>query len=168
VSTEECRSCHAPIDWCVKYPEEVNEKTGLPKTIPIDHGSWDDERGNIAAWRGEPLALRDGSPGPSIIYARYITKREPFREGKEHRGISHFATCKQAGQWRGSNRAAREVTTEVTGRDPTPDRQGRGIPQAMPNEHVQFGPVTDLRIGGPGGNWHQVWPPGSNGEAANR
>lgn len=99
---EECQSCHAAIDWCVKFPEEFND-AGLPKTIPVNRDSWNDPAGNIAAWRGKALPLKDGSPGPSIIYARYITKAAPLKDG-EHRGISHFATCPDAGKWRNRRR----------------------------------------------------------------
>ena len=100
---EECNSCHAPIDWAVKFPEEMNDRD-MPRTIPIDHGSVDDPKGNIAVWRGQPLATNDGIPGPALLYARYLKKGEEPKPG-EHRGISHFATCAQADQWRSRRRA---------------------------------------------------------------
>lgn len=95
---EACRSCGAAIDWCVKFPEEMNAQ-GMPKTMPVNHDSWDDPKGNIVAWRGEPLLLGDGTPGPAVTYFRYLKKGEEPKDG-EHRGISHFATCRDAGQWR--------------------------------------------------------------------
>ena len=84
---EECRSCRAPVTWAEKFPAELNDR-GLPKTVPVDAGSHDDPNGTLAVWR-------DGG----VLRARYLKKGEEPAQG-QHRGISHFATCPSAAQWR--------------------------------------------------------------------
>lgn len=116
---DECRSCHAPIDWASKWPEEFNEH-GKQKTMPINHDSVDDPKGNIEVWR-EPIIPTTTDAPAMVLRFRYLRKGERPTPG-HHRGISHYATCPQAGQWRKQ----------------------------------------------PGQQHASGWPPGSNGEAANR
>lgn len=91
--SEMCRSCHAPIDWAYKELTEGVTADGYigerPKSNPIDHGSVDDPAGNLAVWRD----------GQGVLRYRYLRKGDELRPG-EHRGISHFATCKDREQWR--------------------------------------------------------------------
>jgi len=94
----ECASCHQEIDWAEKFPVELNDR-GLPKTIPVNHNSADDPAGTIEVWR-ESVTVAEGPPdGYVVLYARYLKKGESPAPG-HHRGVSHFATCPQAGQWR--------------------------------------------------------------------
>lgn len=94
---EECRSCHAEIDWAVKYPEEF-KPNGDPKTIPVNHDSVDDPKGNLEVWREPGLPTLDGQEQPRLL-ARYLRKGQEPAEG-HHRGVSHFATCPEADRWR--------------------------------------------------------------------
>jgi hypothetical protein len=98
--TAECGSCHTPIDWAEKTPVELNDK-GLPKTIPINHDSVDDPAGRIEVWR-ESITGEGGQPY-LVLRARYLKKGESPAQG-HHSGVSHFATCVQAAQWRGNQR----------------------------------------------------------------
>jgi len=84
---EECRSCGASIDWAFAPEPDENGKV---KSNPIDHGSADDPHGNLIVWRDKTGVLR----------FRYKRKGVALGPG-EHTGISHFATCRQADQWRG-------------------------------------------------------------------
>ena len=81
----ECRSCGHPVDWAYSLPDEQ----GVEKTNPINHDSADDPKGNLAVWRDPDGVLR----------YRYLRKGDEPQRG-EHRGISHFATCKQSATWR--------------------------------------------------------------------
>lgn len=84
---ELCRSCHAEIDWAYS----VNADAEKEKGNPINHDSVDDPNGNLAVWRDSQRVLR----------YRYLRKGELLRTSpKEHRGISHFATCPNAKEWR--------------------------------------------------------------------
>lgn len=119
---EECRSCHAPIDWASKWPEEFNEQ-GKQKMMPIDHDSVDDPKGNLEVWREPIIPSKAGEPA-TVLRFRYIQRGREIERG-HHKGISHYATCPQAKNWR-------------KGDQPAKDAQAAS------------------------------WPPGSNGEAANR
>jgi hypothetical protein len=98
---QECNSCRAPIWWCEKQPTELNDR-GLPKMAPIDHASVGDPNGNIEVWSTEVIPVKDGEPVRALFF-RYLRKGQQPAEGHK-RAISHFATCPEAGQWRGSNR----------------------------------------------------------------
>ena len=76
----ECRSCQITVDWAT-----------LPdgKTIPIDRSSAGDPTGNLAVRRTDTGTLE----------VRYLKGGEEPEPG-EKRGISHFATCPQAANWR--------------------------------------------------------------------
>lgn len=84
--SENCRSCGAEIDWAVKEPTVEN-----PRIVsnPINHDSADDPKGNLAVWRANGGILR----------FRNLHKGESPAPG-EHRAISHFATCPNAGEHR--------------------------------------------------------------------
>lgn len=82
---DECRSCHHPVDWAYS----VNADASKEKGNPINHDSVDDPKGNLAVWRDSSGLLR----------YRYLRKGEVPGKG-EHRGISHFATCTEAKNWR--------------------------------------------------------------------
>jgi hypothetical protein len=111
---DECRSCHAPIDWATKWPEEFKCahkppcapqrdeppcEHARPKTMPIDHDSVDDPKGNLEVW-SELVFKSVQDVSVTVLRFRYLKQGESPTEGK-HRGISHYATCPQAGQWRG-------------------------------------------------------------------
>lgn len=98
MAAAECRSCQAEIHWCEKWPVDLNDK-GLPKTIPINADSVDDPKGNIEIW-SEEIPSQGGTAKYRVYRARYLRQGQVPAEG-HHRGISHFATCKQAPQWRG-------------------------------------------------------------------
>lgn len=100
----ECASCHAEIDWAEKFPMELNDK-GLPKTIPVNHDSVDDPAGKIEVWSEPVIPVNGGAPA-RVLYARYLNKSHPHPQPGHHRGVSHFATCPQAGQWRSNPKAA--------------------------------------------------------------
>jgi hypothetical protein len=167
---EECNSCHAEIDW-------AQHTDPTRKAQPVDHDSAGKEGGRLALWR---------DPQTGVLMFRYLSKKNPLRPG-EKLGTSHWGTCTHSTEWRGhprsdpdspgrpgatsdgviicarpgavitdEDRAAvnefagflrgqggREVQAELTGRLPVTS-QALGIAQLMP------------------------WPPGSNGEAANR
>jgi len=84
-----CGSCQAEIDWAVKHPDEINPKNGKLKTTPVNRDSADDPKGNLAVWYD----------GEGVLRFRYLRKGETPEPG-QHRGISHYATCPQADQWR--------------------------------------------------------------------
>jgi hypothetical protein len=88
---EQCDSCHAWIDWAVSAAPPVEGER--PKRNPIDHGSAGEPAGNLEVWRDEH----------GVLVYRYLKKGEEPADGHK-RGISHFATCPQAGQWRGRRR----------------------------------------------------------------
>jgi hypothetical protein len=98
---QECRSCHAPIWWCELDPPAVNER-GEPKMAPVDHATIGDPTGKLEVWSVEIIPVKGGEPARAL-YFRYLRKGEVPAEGHK-RAISHFATCPQAGQWRGSRR----------------------------------------------------------------
>lgn len=86
--TEECRTCHEPIDWAYREPTLEQPR---PKSNPIDHGSADDPKGNLIIWREPPVS---GLGDQGVLRYRYRRKgEEPDRAKGEHTGISHFATC---------------------------------------------------------------------------
>lgn len=87
---EECRSCHAAIDWA--YAPEA-DPDGKVKSHPVDHDSADKPGGKLAVWRDDSGVLR----------YRYLRKGDQLRRG-EHTGISHFATCPNAAQHRKDRR----------------------------------------------------------------
>jgi hypothetical protein len=76
----ECRSCYSKIDWA-QLPDG--------KGIPVDRSSAGDPNGNLAVRRTRAGNLR----------ARVLKSTEQPQPG-EIRGVSHFATCPQAQQWR--------------------------------------------------------------------
>lgn len=94
--SEECRSCRAEIHWCEKWPTEINDK-GLPKTVPINANSVDDPHGNVEIW-SEEIPSEGGTAAYRVYRSRYLKKGEVPAEG-HHRGISHFATCKDRKAW---------------------------------------------------------------------
>jgi hypothetical protein len=102
MASEECKSCRAPIWWCVKDPEEINPKTHLPKTNPINAESIGDPKGNIEVWSEPVIPVKNGEPA-YVLKFRYLKKGQEPAEG-HRRAISHFATCEHADQWRGRPR----------------------------------------------------------------
>lgn len=104
--SQECNSCHVPIWWATKFPEELNDK-GLPKTIPVNHDSlmikpFGDPKGTIEVWHSEPvIPVKDGEP-VTVLYGRYLKKPEidTVPAAGRRRGVSHFATCRDSAQWR--------------------------------------------------------------------
>lgn len=76
----ECRSCQIPVDWGT-LPDS--------KAIPIDRSSAGDPKGNLAVRRTDAGTLK----------VRFLKADEQPEPG-EKRGISHFATCPQAANWR--------------------------------------------------------------------
>jgi hypothetical protein len=94
---DECRSCHAPIDWATKWPEEFNE-AGKPKVMPIDHDSVDDPKGKLEVW-SELVFKSVDDVSVTVLRFAYLKQGSAPTEG-HHRGVSHYATCPQAGQWR--------------------------------------------------------------------
>lgn len=97
MATEECRSCHAPVYWCEKFPVEVNDK-GMPKSVPIDAGSVGDPKGNIEVWTEPVIATTAGEPA-YVKRFRYLRKGTAPADG-HHRAVSHYATCPDAAKWR--------------------------------------------------------------------
>jgi hypothetical protein len=88
---EQCDSCSELIDWAVSAkPPEPGER---PKRNPINHASADDPKGNLEVWR---------DPNGVLVY-RYLKKGEQPEHG-HHRGVSHYATCPQAAEWRSRQR----------------------------------------------------------------
>ena len=110
-NSTECNSCHTPIWWAIKFPEELNDK-GLPKTIPVNHDSlmikpYGDPEGSIEVWPSGPvIPVSDGDP-VTVLYGRYLRKNEVsvVPEAGRRRGVSHFATCPDSAQWRGKRTA---------------------------------------------------------------
>jgi hypothetical protein len=94
---DECRSCHAPIDWATKWPEEF-KPDGQPKRVPVDHDSVDDPKGNLEVWSDTVWQSVD-DVNVTVVRFRYLLKGETPRDG-HHRGVSHFATCPQSARWR--------------------------------------------------------------------
>jgi hypothetical protein len=90
--TEECRSCHHPIDWAVNVE-------GL-KPNPVNHDSAGDPKGNLEVWRS----------GDGLLRYRYLKKGEEPAPGRR-RGISHFATCPNRDQWRSRSKGAANAGT---------------------------------------------------------
>ena len=76
----ECRSCRITIDWA-QLPDG--------KPVPVDRASAGDPKGNLAVHRTTAGTLK----------ARVLKAGEQLQPG-EVRGISHFASCPQARQWR--------------------------------------------------------------------
>jgi len=81
-----CKSCFIKIDWA----------TVDGKTVPLDHASAGSPEGNIAVRR---------MPG-GTLKGRYLKRGEQPEPG-EVRGISHYATCPQAAEWRERKTAGR-------------------------------------------------------------
>jgi hypothetical protein len=102
MASTECNSCHQEVDWAVKWPEELNDK-GLPKTVPVNHDSVDDPAGLLEVWREPVISTSTGSPATVLLF-RYLKRGEPLTPGR-HRGVSHFATCSHADQWRSKPRS---------------------------------------------------------------
>jgi hypothetical protein len=75
-----CRSCRIEIDWA-QLPDG--------KPVPVDRSNAGDPGGN--------LAVRRTAAG--TLQARVLKAGEQLQAG-EVRGISHFASCPQAQQWR--------------------------------------------------------------------
>lgn len=98
-ATAECNSCHAPIWWATKHPLEINPKTGKPKTMPINANSLDDPKGNVEIWTEDVIPAHSGQRAWAM-YFRYLNKGHPRPDEGHHRGVSHYATCPQAEQWR--------------------------------------------------------------------
>jgi hypothetical protein len=92
----ECRSCHAEIIYAEKFPMELNDK-GLPKSMPINYDSVNDPKGNLEVWAAEVIAANTGAAA-TVYHFRYLHQGEEPTRGK--RGISHYATCPDAGKWR--------------------------------------------------------------------
>jgi hypothetical protein len=98
-STAECTSCHAPVYWCVKTPEELNGK-GLPKAVPVDVASVGSDEGNLEVWSDPVIPVRPGGAA-YVLRFRYLRKGEAVDPARK-RATSHFATCPDAGKWRRS------------------------------------------------------------------
>lgn len=75
-----CRSCQAQVDWA---------KTPDGKSMPLDRASAGHPDGNLAVQR-----LPDGT-----LAVRPLVLGEEPQPG-ETRGISHFASCRDAAGWR--------------------------------------------------------------------
>lgn len=109
---EECRSCHAEIDWAHK-PDDT-------KSNPIDHGSCDDPKGNLIIWRDDHGVLR----------YRYRRKGENPAPG-EHTGISHYATCPDSARWRNRSRPGDDTRSQPGEYRGTGDRSAQdAVPRA--------------------------------------
>lgn len=98
MTSTECGSCHAEVDWAQKFPLELNDK-GLPKAVPVNHGSAGDPAGKLEVWREPVIGTADGRQAATVLYFRYLKKDETPAPG-HHRGVSHFGTCPDAGSWR--------------------------------------------------------------------
>jgi hypothetical protein len=101
--TPECGSCHAPVYWCVKSPEELQDKgpnRGKPKTAPVDVASVGAADGKLEVWSEPVIPVRDGGAA-YVLRFRYLKRGEEPAEGHK-RATSHFATCPDAGSWRRS------------------------------------------------------------------
>lgn len=88
---KKCRSCSAEILWCQVLDERgavTRRPDGTPKAIPVDFAPV--ENGNVQVFD------RDGA-----IVARVLSRPEvaALPAGTRLR-VSHFATCKQADEWR--------------------------------------------------------------------
>lgn len=82
--TEPCRSCHAPVIWCI---------TEQAKTMPVD--AEPSAAGTLTLqWRERSSALPGGAPPLAKVV------RADLRFGRTDLRTSHFATCPQASAWR--------------------------------------------------------------------
>ena len=81
--SEECRSCGHPVSWA-QHADDPSKSN-----MPFDTDKVDDPRGKYAVWRG---------PHGELLY-RYLPKDTEPGPG-QHRGYSHWASCKDADQWR--------------------------------------------------------------------
>lgn len=94
---ERCRSCGALVYFC------VTQATG--SVMPVDVDPVPD--GNLVL----RLAMRHqtvGKPGKSAAVAPGVAIVESFDETRHegrNRYVSHFASCKQAKDWRGKGKA---------------------------------------------------------------
>jgi len=91
----ECWTCHHSIVHAEKFPTEL-KADGRPKTMPIDADSLGSAVGNLEVWT-ETVTFERQSV--EVYKFRYLRQGEAPAEG-HHRGVSHFATCAQADQWR--------------------------------------------------------------------
>jgi hypothetical protein len=108
MASTECSTCHQEIWWVEKFPLEINPDTGQPRRIAVNADSITaegDPKGKIEVW-SERIATDGGQP-LWALYGRYLNKQHPVPGPGHKMGVSHFATCEQAGQWRRSPASSR-------------------------------------------------------------
>lgn len=88
--SDSCRSCHAPIVWATGDPTDRKPEGSR---VPV----------NIATV-GQPgkVAIRRDEHG--ALCSRGITKARPEPDDGEQWATSHYATCPNRDQWRGTTR----------------------------------------------------------------
>jgi hypothetical protein len=99
-----CRSCGASIYWAQLVDERgevVKKPDGAPKAIPVD--ATPTEKGNVQLYaRGTGIVARV----LGVEQAKQIRDAAWALGGKHTLRVSHFATCKQAEEWRTSKKVA--------------------------------------------------------------
>lgn len=87
IAPESCRSCGAPIIWC------LSSITGRP--LPVDA---------VPVAGGNLLLVRRLRPLPARVVARRLSRE--LAEGRTDLHVAHFATCPDGDEWRKPRRSA--------------------------------------------------------------
>jgi hypothetical protein len=102
---KECRSCSAQILWAQIVDEDgelVRKDDGRPKAIPVDFVPT--EKGNVQLFdRGGSVVARVLGPEE----AREVHDTTWALTGKHVLRLPHFATCRDAANWRTKKTEAR-------------------------------------------------------------